>query len=256
MVVFNNRVHSYFYTKWPLLTPMEFTLKMVGHSNVSKMLYCPHNIFIIPNYHGPFPVDYHFSLRNDDVIFDTSPAGYQPWRVHRKHLKYFFTFKYSDVTKYSLETINKTIHQHDIDKLKNHFKNILLLNIKNFDVGAKRYVFLCNVPRCVTHIVMATAFMEIFSMDFYHACHLTDYKPTFMERFLVADKKFSNSFQYIEWTSSAVKTYNNFEFNYDPHFFEEEDLYFGQVYDKHMVSSPFSADKNLFKFKPDKKEFK
>jgi len=249
MFYFNHRVDLYFYTKNPLSTPLEYIIRTIGHSNTSKMMYCPQSLFIIPNYHGPFPVDYQFVLKPTDVIFDVSPAGYQPWRIHRKNLKNYFTFKYTDVSKYSIETINKTIHHQDILLLKNHFKGFLAHNMKTFHFAEKgdRFIFLCNIPRCVTHVIMALAFMEIYSIDFQRPCHITEYMPTFMERFLIYDdKQTSSSFQYMEWTTSSYK------YNYDPNFFAEEDLHFGQLFKNHIQTSSSSSlprqEEQVFEF--------
>lgn len=245
MVYFNSRVDKYFYTKSPLSTPLEYILRTVGHSNTSKMLYCPHNIYMIPNYHGPFPVDYHFVLKPTDVIFDTSPAGYQPWRAHRKNLPFYYTFKFTDVTKYSLETINKTIHQKDIDHLKSHFKSLLLHNSKTIKFAEKgeRFIFLCNIPRCVTHLIMALAFMDMYAMDFTRPCHITEYKPHYLERYLAFDEpNKKSSYQYLEWSTSSLK------YNYDPNFFEDEDLHYGQSYTKHMFAQESDKQKMVYNF--------
>jgi hypothetical protein len=221
---FNKRAFNYlnpFSTNLLLDTPHEFILKTVARANTSKIVECKlYNIYIMPNFHGPFPDQYkNFELKSSDVIFDTSPAGFQPWIKHRSKLKHYFTFKYQDATKYSIDTVNKTVLHEEYLKLVNHYRKILAYNHAKFMNGT-RFIFLCNIPRCITNVVMALAFFNLTNTRFTHPCQSIDYNPLYFQRILETSEY--DPFQYMTYEFNNYPTFNK---NYDPEFFKHEDTF-------------------------------
>lgn len=239
MYLFSNKSLKIIQKKSPIITPLESIVQSIGFPTHGTFIQCDHNVFLVPS-HGKYNISpTYFAFHKDDYIFDVSPAYFQPWRHHRRHFDHYISFKFTDASMYSLETINVTLFEKDIMKIVRHYEKLLYPQ-KNKFLSYKRVIFLCNIPHCVNHLFMMMAFMNVFSLYLSRPCaSFMISNPRYFQRFVDSNETFfmDDSLQYISFLKSPM--------DYNPYIYQDEDLYPNEYFDI------FKSSINSFQFLKD-----